>query len=65
MGRDNYCCCELRALIPAARSTFRAFSEARSTRVAIYDTLQFIRPDEQMIRYGIAISMGSLLLASF
>src|ERR1700754_937794 len=31
--------------------------------LAIYDTMQFIRPDLQTICYGIAMSMGSLLLA--
>ena len=31
--------------------------------IAIYDTMQFIRPDVQTICYGIAMSMGSLLLA--
>src|SRR5205085_3366094 len=31
--------------------------------LAIYDTMQFIRPDVQTICYGIAMSMGSLLLA--
>jgi len=31
--------------------------------MAIYDTMQFIRPDVQTICYGIAMSMGSLLLA--
>jgi ATP-dependent Clp protease protease subunit len=31
--------------------------------LAIYDTMQFIRPDVQTICYGIALSMGSLLLA--
>jgi len=30
--------------------------------LAIYDTMQFIRPDVQTICYGIAMSMGSLLL---
>ena len=30
--------------------------------MAIYDTMQFIRPDVQTICYGIAMSMGSLLL---
>src|ERR1700749_1058102 len=34
-----------------------------SPGVAIYDTMQFIRPDVQTICYGIAMSMGSLLLA--
>jgi ATP-dependent Clp protease, protease subunit len=31
--------------------------------LAIYDTMQFIRPHVQTICYGIAMSMGSLLLA--
>jgi len=31
--------------------------------MAIYDTMQFIRPDVATICYGIAMSMGSLLLA--
>jgi ATP-dependent Clp protease protease subunit len=31
--------------------------------LAIYDAVQFIRPDVQTICYGIAMSMGSLLLA--
>jgi ATP-dependent Clp protease protease subunit len=31
--------------------------------LAIYDTMQFIRPDVQTICVGIAMSMGSLLLA--
>ena len=31
--------------------------------LAIYDTKQFIRPDVQTICYGVAMSMGSLLLA--
>jgi ATP-dependent Clp protease, protease subunit len=31
--------------------------------LAIYDTMQYIRPDVQTICYGIAMSMGSLLLA--
>ncbi len=31
--------------------------------LAIYDAMQFIRPDVQTIGYGIAMSMGSLLLA--
>jgi ATP-dependent Clp protease, protease subunit len=31
--------------------------------LAIYDTMQFIRPDVQTTCYGIAMSMGSLLLA--
>jgi ATP-dependent Clp protease, protease subunit len=31
--------------------------------LAIYDTMQFIRPEVQTICYGIAMSMGSLLLA--
>jgi ATP-dependent Clp protease protease subunit len=31
--------------------------------LAIYDTMQFIKPDVQTICYGIAMSMGSLLLA--
>ena len=30
--------------------------------MAIYDTMQFIKPDVQTICYGIAMSMGSLLL---
>jgi ATP-dependent Clp protease protease subunit len=31
--------------------------------LAIYDTMQFIKPDVQTICYGIAMSMGSMLLA--
>ena len=31
--------------------------------LAVYDTMQFIKPDVQTICYGIAMSMGSLLLA--
>src|SRR5215212_4925697 len=31
--------------------------------LAIYDTMQFIKPDVQTICVGIAMSMGSLLLA--
>jgi ATP-dependent Clp protease protease subunit len=31
--------------------------------LAIYDAMQFIRPDVQTVCYGIAMSMGSLLLA--
>ena len=31
--------------------------------LAIYDTMQFIAPDVQTICFGIAMSMGSLLLA--
>src|SRR5438067_12049702 len=31
--------------------------------LAIYDTMQFIKPDVQTICYGIAMSMGSPLLA--
>src|SRR5687768_14308321 len=31
--------------------------------LAIYDTMQFIRPDVQTICVGVAMSMGSLLLA--
>ena len=31
--------------------------------MAIYDTMQFIKPDVQTICFGIAMSMGSLLLA--
>jgi ATP-dependent Clp protease protease subunit len=31
--------------------------------LAIYDAMQFIRPDVQTICYGIAMSMGSMLLA--
>ena len=31
--------------------------------LAIYDTMQFIKPDVQTICFGIAMSMGSLLLA--
>ena len=31
--------------------------------LAIYDAMQFIRPDVQTICYGIAMSMGALLLA--
>src|SRR5579863_2645970 len=31
--------------------------------LAIYDTMQFVRPDVQTICFGIAMSMGSLLLA--
>ncbi len=30
--------------------------------LAIYDTMQFIKPDVQTICFGIAMSMGSLLL---
>ncbi len=30
--------------------------------MAIYDTMQFIKPDVQTICYGMAMSMGSLLL---
>jgi len=30
--------------------------------MAIYDTMQFIKPDVQTICYGVAMSMGSLLL---
>jgi ATP-dependent Clp protease, protease subunit len=32
--------------------------------LAIYDTIQFIRPDVQTICVGVAMSMGSLLLAA-
>jgi ATP-dependent Clp protease protease subunit len=32
--------------------------------LAIYDTIQFIRPDVSTICFGIAMSMGSLLLAA-
>src|SRR5437763_16098645 len=32
--------------------------------LAIYDTMQFLRPDVQTICYGVAMSMGSLLLAA-
>ena len=31
--------------------------------LAIYDTMQFIKPDVQTICVGIAMSMGALLLA--
>ncbi len=31
--------------------------------MAIYDTMQFIKPDVQTICFGVAMSMGSLLLA--
>src|SRR3978361_1460548 len=31
--------------------------------LAIYDTIQFIKPDVQTICFGMAMSMGSLLLA--
>src|SRR5881398_3651219 len=31
--------------------------------LAIYDTMQFIKPDVTTIRFGMAMSMGSLLLA--
>src|SRR5919112_111405 len=31
--------------------------------LAIYDTMQFIRPDVRTICFGVAMSMGSLLLA--
>ena len=31
--------------------------------LAIYDTMQFVRPDVQTIGFGVAMSMGSLLLA--
>src|SRR5437763_6992012 len=31
--------------------------------LAIYDTMQFINPDVQTICFGVAMSMGSLLLA--
>jgi ATP-dependent Clp protease protease subunit len=31
--------------------------------LAIYDTMQFIAPDVQTIGFGVAMSMGSLLLA--
>jgi len=31
--------------------------------MAIYDTMQFIKPDVQTICYGVAMSMGSFLLA--
>ena len=32
--------------------------------VAIYDTMQFVRPDVQTICMGLAASMGSFLLAA-
>jgi ATP-dependent Clp protease protease subunit len=32
--------------------------------LAIYDTLRFIKPDVQTICFGVAMSMGSLLLAA-
>ena len=32
--------------------------------LAIYDTMQFIRPDVRTICFGVAMSMGSLLLAA-
>ena len=32
--------------------------------LAIYDTMQFVKPDVQTICVGIAMSMGSLLLAA-
>jgi len=32
--------------------------------LAIYDTMQYIKPDVQMICVGVAMSMGALLLAS-
>ena len=32
--------------------------------LAIYDTMRFIKPDVQTISYGVAMSMGSLLLAA-
>jgi ATP-dependent Clp protease, protease subunit len=32
--------------------------------LAIYDTMRFIKPDVQTICYGVAMSMGSLLLAA-
>src|SRR4051794_30333734 len=32
--------------------------------LAIYDTMRFIRPDVQTICFGVAMSMGSLLLAA-
>ena len=32
--------------------------------LAIYDTMQFVKPDVQTICFGIAMSMGSLLLAA-
>src|SRR2546421_12823597 len=32
-------------------------------RLAVYDTMQFIKPDVQTICVGIAMSMGALLLA--
>jgi ATP-dependent Clp protease protease subunit len=31
--------------------------------LAVYDTMQFIKPDVQTICFGVAMSMGSLLLA--
>src|SRR3954452_12921129 len=31
--------------------------------LAIYDTIQYIKPDVQTICFGVAMSMGSLLLA--
>lgn len=34
-----------------------------SAGLAIYDTMQFIKPDVQTICFGVAMSMGSLLLA--
>src|ERR1700694_1967247 len=35
-----------------------------SSGLAVYDTIQFIKPDVQTICVGIAMSMGSLLLAA-
>jgi ATP-dependent Clp protease protease subunit len=32
--------------------------------LAIYDTMQFVKPDVQTICFGVAMSMGSLLLAA-
>ncbi|MDA8067090.1 MAG: ATP-dependent Clp protease proteolytic subunit, partial [Actinomycetota bacterium] len=32
--------------------------------LAIYDTMRFIKPDVQTICFGVAMSMGSLLLAA-
>ncbi|KAK8557861.1 hypothetical protein V6N13_008315 [Hibiscus sabdariffa] len=34
-----------------------------NTRVAIYDTMQFVQPDVHTICMGLATSMGSFLLA--
>ena len=41
-------------------STHRAASSTPG--LAIYDTMQFIKPDVQTICFGVAMSMGSLLL---